>query len=121
MKSSQEKRKCVRFKAPFCIDCKHPENQQSLSGAIKDISMSGACVLIDSDKDLPADKSLSLSLIFPENVLSVEAKIIWQQKIAEKNKVGVSFLNLPDSFKSDIYNTVFKYHRNEITSKWWDF
>ncbi len=121
MNNFKEKRRCGRFKVPFCVDCKHPDRQQSLSGALKDISMSGACVLIDSEHDLPADKSLNLSLIFPESALNVEAKIIWQQKVADKNKVGVSFLNLPDSFKSDIYDTVFKYHRDQITSKWWDF
>lgn len=120
MKSSQERRRCIRFKAPFCIDCKHPENQQSLSGAIKDISMSGACVLIDFDKDLPADKSILLSLIFPEATLDVKAQIIWQKKEADKNKIGVVFSNLPDHFKNDIYNSIFKYHRDEITSKWWD-
>lgn len=121
MENFKEKRKCTRFKVPFCVDCKHPDHQQDLSGALKDISFSGACVLIDSNQDLSTDKSVLLSLIFPENALSIEAKIIWQQKITDKNKVGLSFLNLPDSLKSDIYNTVFKYHRDQITSKWWDF
>lgn len=117
----KEKRKCGRFKVPFCVDCKHPDHQQDLSGVLKDVSMSGACVLIDSDLDLAADKSILLSLIFPDNALNVKAKIIWQQKVADKKKIGISFLNLPDSFRSDIYETVFKYHRDEITNKWWDF
>ncbi|MCF7870139.1 MAG: PilZ domain-containing protein [Candidatus Omnitrophica bacterium] len=121
MKGFQEERKYVRFKAPFCVDCKHPENQQNLSGAIKDISMSGACVLIDFDKDLPADKPILLSLIVPDITLNINAKVIWQKKVAEKNKVGVVFSNLPDHFKTDIYNSIFKYHRDVITSKWWDF
>ncbi|MFO8053373.1 MAG: PilZ domain-containing protein, partial [Candidatus Omnitrophota bacterium] len=112
MENSKERRKCVRFRAPFCIDCKHPDDQQNLSGAIRDISMSGACVLIDSDKDLPADKSIFLSLIFPETTLDIKAKIIWQKKVAEKNKIGVVFSNLPDHFKTDIYNSIFKYHRD---------
>ncbi|MCF7874066.1 MAG: PilZ domain-containing protein [Candidatus Omnitrophica bacterium] len=121
MKNSKERRKCVRFEAPFCIDCKNPDNQQILSGAIKDISMSGACVLVDSDTDLPADKTVPLSLIFPETTLNVKAKIIWQKRIARKNKVGLVFSNLPDSFKNGIYDSIFKYHRDKITSKWWDF
>lgn len=121
MENFKEKRRCVRFKVPFCFDCKHPDYQQNLSGALKDISMSGACVLIDSNSNLPTDQSVLLSLIFPENVLNVKAKIIWQQKMIDKNKVGVSFLNLPDSFKDDIYDTVFKYHRDQITTRWWDF
>ncbi|MCF7871365.1 MAG: PilZ domain-containing protein [Candidatus Omnitrophica bacterium] len=121
MKEFEDKRRCIRYKAPFCFDCRYPGFREVLSGALKDISFQGACLLVDSQKDLSREEVASLSLIFPETTLDVKAKIVWQKKAGDKNKVGVSFLNLPDSFKDNIYNSVFKHYRKEITSKWWDF
>jgi c-di-GMP-binding flagellar brake protein YcgR len=120
MKNFENKRSCARFKAPFCFDCRYPGSREILTGALGDISFKGACLLIDSQTDFSIEEALSLSLIFPEDTLDVKAKVVWQKKAGDKSKVGVSFLNLSDSFKDNIYDSVFKHHRSEITSKWWD-
>ncbi len=121
MADLQERRKYIRFKTPFCVEYKHPDCERVLSGAMKDLSMGGVCVLVDTQDDLPTDKPTLLSLIFPETTLNVKAKIAWQRRSADKNKLGVYFVQLPDSFKNSIYESIFKYCPDEITSKWWNF
>lgn len=121
MEKAEERRRSARFKTPFCIECKHPDYEQTFSGAIKDVSMTGACVLVDTQSDLPADKPTLLSLIFPDTTLNIQSKVVWQKKVSDKNKVGLTFTKMPDSFKNDIYESVFKYHRDQVTSRWWDF
>ncbi len=120
MKDFKEKRKNVRFETPFCVECRHPSGEKQLPGAMKDISMSGACVLVDSQESLPQTEPISLSLLFPKVALNVKAQIMWQEKTADKNRIGVSFVSLPDRFKEDIYEQIFQYHRQAITSKWWE-
>lgn len=120
MAKNKEKRRYVRFGSPFCVELGHPDFQQRLSGVMKDISFSGSCVLVDTPNNLPAGHTVTLSMLFPDRALNVKAKIIWQKKISDKNKIGISFVNLPDYFKEDIYQSIFKYNRDEITSRWWE-
>lgn len=121
MQDFQEKRRFVRFEAPFCAECSQPDLEKDLSGVIKDISLSGACLLVDAESALAVDKPLYLSLIFPRTTLRVKTKLVWQKKAADKSKIGVIFNYPSDSLKDDIYEQILKYYPDKMTSRWWDF
>lgn len=114
-----EKRRHIRFEAPFCVEFQQFESQNNLSGVIKDVGMGGACVVIDSQEPISSEKQVFLSLIFPEATLKVKANVIWQKKDFTKNKLGLSFVQPSDDFKNDIYQQMFRHSRDTLASKWW--
>lgn len=119
MEERKERRKFVRFKAPFCIQYSNADSSREFSGVIKDISMGGTRVLLDTPLDVSPQSLASLAIFLPENTLKVSGEAVWARDFGEKKEIGVCFKNIPDAHKEDIYSHIFKYFREEITRKWW--
>jgi len=114
-----ERRKFIRFRAPFCVEYNDDDSLAESSGVLRDISMGGARVLLDTSSDISRESIASLSILFPDNTLSLRGRTVWVIGRGTKKEVGLYFIKIPDSYKEDIYNNIFKYFREEITQRWW--
>ncbi|MFH1875810.1 MAG: PilZ domain-containing protein [Candidatus Omnitrophota bacterium] len=112
-------RKFVRFSAPVYLKVTTPDSPQSVSAIAKDVSLGGAKIIFDKAFMVERENMFSLFLLLPEKTLPIAGKVMWIKEYSDRKEVGMSFLNMPDAYKEDIYNHIFKYHRGEITKKWW--
>ncbi len=115
----KERRKFIRFNAPFYIRYNDLGLSQEVSGVIKDISYGGARVLLDTSLDSLPSSLVSLFILILGSPLKISGKVIWVRNSGDKKEIGICFVNIPDSYKEDIYSCIFKYHRQELTYKWW--
>jgi c-di-GMP-binding flagellar brake protein YcgR len=116
---AQERRKGVRFNAPFPVDILDAHSSMEVSGAIQDLSYTGAKVLLDNFSDSLLAGDIFIFIRFPEGSLKVNGRVIWSQDAGEKKELGLSFLNIRDQDKEIIYNRIFKYYRQEFIQRWW--
>lgn len=115
-----EKRKHARFGGPFHVKLRHPDSKEIFSGVMENVSFEGGCIFLDTSDSLSVGQVVLLSVFLTRSTLNVDAKIVWQKKDSDKNRIGVAFINLPDSLKDEIYRSVFENNPKEITKKWWD-
>lgn len=117
----EEKRRFVRFRAPFCISFADKDSSHELPGVVRDISMGGVRILLDTPLDILPDILVSLYILLPRNTLKLLGRVVWARSRDGRKEIGVCFVHTPDSYKEDIYNNIFKYYREEITRRWWQF
>jgi c-di-GMP-binding flagellar brake protein YcgR len=112
-------RKFVRFNAPLYLKVTAPEATEGFSAIAKDISMGGIKMVIDASYDIAREDIFSVFLLLPDKTLPITGKVVWVKDYGDRKETGISFINIPPAYKDDIYNYIFKYHRSEITKKWW--
>ncbi|MDD5195711.1 MAG: PilZ domain-containing protein [Candidatus Omnitrophica bacterium] len=117
--NTKTQRKFVRFNAPLYLKISFPNKEESFSAIAKDISLGGAKLVLDLSHKVEREDVLSVFLLLPEKTLNIPGKVVWVKDYIDRKEAGLSFLNFPEIYKEDIYNYIFKYHREEITKKWW--
>ena len=115
----QEKRKFIRFNAPFSIRYIDKETSQESKGVTKDINYVGTRILLDNPLEICPSRLGSLSILFPDKTINVFTKAMWEKDSSDKRELGCSFINIPDASKQVIYDSIFKYARREFTQRWW--
>ena len=115
-----EKRRFARFKTTLYVLYNLLNDSREFSGIAKDISMGGMKLALDKSINISVDDFIALHLLIPQITIRVLGKIIWVNESGQDKDAGVSFVNLSDAHKEDIYNFIFKYYREEITNRWWD-
>jgi c-di-GMP-binding flagellar brake protein YcgR len=115
----EEKRKFARFHTPIYLKYRMSDSSKEYAGIVKDISMGGLRVVVDKALDISLDNVLTLYLLIPDSTLKVSARVAWTKDFEDRKEVGASFVNIPDAYKENIYNYIFKYYRDEVSQKWW--
>ena len=119
MENTKEKRKLVRFKAPFYVKYTQFDSSQGLSAIAKDISMQGMRILVDNVLGLKGQDVVCISFILPGQTLQICGKVVWVGEYNDRIEAGVLFLNISDGCKQSILDYVFKYFPQELTRRWW--
>ncbi|MCM8799899.1 MAG: PilZ domain-containing protein [Candidatus Omnitrophica bacterium] len=115
----QERRKYIRFKVPFCVSYKLKDREEEITGVTRDLSYGGSRLLLDSSLELLPKTYGSLRIVFPQETLNFSVKLIWSKKQADnKIEAGLSFINLPDSYKETLFRYIFKYAPQEFNQRW---
>jgi len=114
-----ERRKLIRFKAPFYIKYSLIDSSQEFSSIAKDINMKGVRILLEKSLDLAPESFVSLYLLFPDKTLNICARVIWSKEYEDRKEAGIYFINMPDIYKEDIFDYIFKYYPQELTRRWW--
>ncbi|MFH1519214.1 MAG: PilZ domain-containing protein [Candidatus Omnitrophota bacterium] len=115
-----EKREFVRFRVSFPFGFGQDEIPSEIKATVKNISMSGLKVVFDESLHLLAEGLTKFHLILPDNkTLDFSGEVIWQKDFPDRKEAGIRFEYISDSHKEDIYDYIFKYHRQELTQKWW--
>jgi len=114
-----EKRRYVRFKTPFCVQCDWQDRFQGVSGVTRDISMKGASFLLDTELNIPPESILMFYFLLPQSTLKIRGKVAWIKDIGDKKGLGISFICIADHQKQEIYDCIIKYFPEEITQRWW--
>lgn len=102
----KEKRRYERFKVPYCVEYK---NREGSLGVIRDISKGGICVILDKTTDIPKNRVVSLSILFPDTTMKVSGKVVWTRALKNRSEVGLDFANRCDIFKEGSSNRILKY------------
>lgn len=116
-----ERRRTPRFKAPIHIKYSLPNySEEEFSALSEDISLGGVKVLLNKAVGTPLHSLVKLNLLLPNQTLSVQGELLWvHDKDSTDKEAGIAFLNIPDSYKEEIFNYIFKYHKEEIMRSWW--
>ncbi|MDP8290447.1 MAG: PilZ domain-containing protein [Candidatus Susulua stagnicola] len=115
-----EKRGFMRFQVAFPLKFIQSKLSVTVKGIVKDISMNGLKVILDRTLQFLSGDSNDFHLtLAADNVLEFSGQIIWQKDYPDRREIGIRFICIPDDHKEDIYNYIFKYHRQELTQKWW--
>ncbi len=119
----QEKRQYVRWQASLPVKYKIDGQEEEITSNIKDISNGGIC--INSSDRFNLDSLLDITINMPEDIgpLLANGNIIWQNKSTGTEKegflTGIKFTGLGYSDIDRMYNYLYKYHRQELVSRWW--
>jgi len=113
------KRKFVRFAAPLYVKYHVDDDPRQLSGVVQNVSMGGAMVIVEEDIQVKTKNKVQLYFLLPEKTLAVQGNVSWVKNVAEGKEFGIIFSEFPDAYKEALYQHIFKHHREEITSKWW--
>ena len=119
-----EKRGFMRFQVSFPLKFVQDKLPLAVKGVVKDVSMNGLKVVLDRAWDrtlqfLSEDLSNFHLTLANDKVLELSGQVIWQKDYPDRREVGIRFAGIPDDYKEDIYNYIFKYHRQELTQRWW--
>ena len=114
-----EKRKFVRFKVTFPFNSDTQCSFSSIKGLVKDISMSGIRITLDKSLQFLAENLEIFNLQLPGKTLSVTGKLVWKREYGDRKEIGVNFVYMSDTHKEDIYDYIYKHHRQELTQRWW--
>lgn len=114
-----EKRKFIRFKAPFCVNYTVEGSSEEFSGVIRDMSMGGVHLTLDTVSDLDHSRNVNLSIMFPEDPLKVSGKVVWSKDIGEMKDVGFCFNASTDSGRDQIHRYILNHFREQLTRGWW--
>ena len=101
------------------MQCDWQDRFQGLPGVIRDISMKGASFLLDTELSIPCECAHNLYFLLPQSTLKIPGKVMWTKDVGNKKGVGVSFVNIFDYQKQEIYDSIIKYFPEEITQRWW--
>jgi len=115
----EEKRKFIRFKAPFCVSYSVEGSEQEFSGVIKDISMGGVRLSLDSVPLLGQHDDARLSIMFPEDHMQVDGKVIWSKDVGEMKEIGFCFKTSTDSGREQVHKYILNHFREQFTRGWW--
>jgi len=100
-----EKRRFVRFRAPFCISFSAKDSSRELPGVIRDISMGGVRVLLDTPLDILPDILISLYILLPRNTLRLLGRVVWTKAHDGRKEIGVCFVPTKKIFIITSLNT----------------
>jgi len=115
-----EKRRFVRFQVSFPLKFVQDKLSSGVKGVVKDISMKGLKVVLDRALQFLSEDLSNFHLTLAnEKVLKLSGQVVWQKDYPDRREVGIRFAGIPDDHKEDIYNYIFKYHRQELTENWW--
>ncbi len=115
-----EKREFMRFRVSFPFGFNQNEIPSEIKATVKNISMNGLKVVLDKSLHFSGEDLTKFQLILPDNkTLDFSGEVVWQKDFLDRREVGIRFEYISDSHKEDIYNYIFKYHRQELTQKWW--
>ncbi|MBD3246087.1 MAG: hypothetical protein GF333_03660 [Candidatus Omnitrophica bacterium] len=115
----EEKRKCIRFQAPFCVQFTDHSSVNPCQGVIKDISMGGVRLLLDTDSAIRPAASCAIDFFLPGKSVKVNGNVVWCRDHSSRREVGLCFRFASDSVKQEIYENIFKVFPREFTSRWW--
>lgn len=115
----EEKRKFIRFKAPFCVQYSIEGSKEEFSGVIKDISMGGVRLALDTSSVLDINRPANLAIMFPDDALKVEGKAIWSKDVGDMKEVGFCFGTSGDCGREQIHKYILKHFKAEFTRGWW--
>ena len=104
----EERRKYIRFNAPFCVRYTDRNTTQESPGVIKDISYKGVRIMLDAPKRIASSSVANLVILFPENTFQIEGQVKWIRSFGTKKEVGLCFLNTPTLYKDTIHNYIKK-------------
>ncbi|MCM8819840.1 MAG: PilZ domain-containing protein [Candidatus Omnitrophica bacterium] len=114
-----ERRRFVRFSAPFTVRLKVSEEAVDTPAIVENISFGGAKIFVSKSLQLSPSSYIKIFLLFSQVTLSINGRVVWVKEYDDKKELGVCFINMPDSYKEEIFNHVFKYYPSEISKKWW--
>jgi c-di-GMP-binding flagellar brake protein YcgR len=115
----ENRRKFVRFNASLLLKFGSEESAYEFQGVVQDISMGGLSVVVDKNLVALVNCRVSFYLLLPSQTFKISGEIAWAQDQGDKKEIGIRFVHIPDSYKEEIYNYISKYHRQELTQKWW--
>ena len=119
----QEKRQYVRWQASLPVKYKIDNQGKELSCITGDISNGG--IRINCSDRLNLDSLLDMTIEMSGDIepLRANGKVVWQNKSSEAEKenfsTGIKFIGLGYSDIDRMYNYLYKYHRQELVSRWW--
>ncbi len=114
-----DKRKFVRFNAPLYVKYHLNDELRQAQAVAQNVSMGGAALALDKEVKIKANSTLQLYFLLPEKTLAVSGKVTWVKDSELSREVGISFTELPDACREELYRHIFKHHRHEIVDKWW--
>jgi len=115
-----EKRGFMRFRVSFPLKFVQKELPLAVKGVVKDVSMNGLRVVLDRALQFLSEDLSSFHLTLAnDKVLELSGRVVWQKDYPDRREIGIRFAGIPDDHKEDIYNYIFKYHRQELVQKWW--
>jgi len=114
----KEKRKSLRFRAssPFVFS---QSDRQGFKGIVKDISMGGLKVAIGKSFDILVGSLVSFCLFLSDRELKLSGRITWILEKNKKKEVGISFFDLPDKSRSQVYDYILRHHKEHLIGGWW--
>lgn len=93
------------------------EGERTL-GCVNDISMKGLRLL--ASEEFKKNDLLDLFFYLPNKpLLETVGKVMWSRPGQDAFEAGLSFINIRDSVKEDIFEYVSKYFPQEIQKCWW--
>jgi len=115
-----EKRGFMRFQVSFPLKLAQDKLSSAVKGVVRDISMKGVKVIFDrAPQHLSEDLSKFHLTLDNDKLVKLSGQVVWQKDYPDRREVGIQFAGIPDYHKEDIYNYIFKYHRQELTQRWW--
>ena len=101
-----EKRKFIRFQAPFSVRCVSTGSLSEVSGRIQDISYAGLRALLDAPAEALSLGKVFVFILFPEGSLRLYARTVWLRNLGDKREIGLCFENINETCKGIIYNRI---------------
>jgi len=115
----EEKRRFIRFQAPFCVQYSVDGETREFSGVIKDISMGGVRLTLDTASSILSDSAAKLSIMFPDETFKVAGKVIWSKEVGEMKEVGFCFSASTESGRERVHQHILKHFKEQLTRGWW--
>lgn len=115
-----EKRGFLRFRVSFPFKFIREKLSSEVEGRVKDISMNGLKVVLDKALHFLVEDLTNFHLVLSDDkTLKISGEVMWQKDYLDRREVGIRFVQIPGGHKEDIYDYIFKYHRQELTQEWW--
>ena len=115
----EEKRKFIRFKAPFCVQYMVDGENKECSGVIKDMSMGGVRLSLDNGSDVVSHVPANLSILFPDDSMNVAGEVVWSKDVGEMKEVGFCFALSSDSGRERVHKYILNHFKEQMTRGWW--
>jgi len=116
-----EQRLGLRFKMNDNVNCLFSKGYDNGLATTLDMSMKGAKLLLD--QEYSKDEVLQLSFVLPNFSPNVETngKVVWQEKssISDYFLTGISFDEIPELQKGNLYKYLFSGHYNQLRDNCW--
>ena len=115
-----ERRRYPRFETGIFVKYHRLAENKFIDCCAKDINYKGLRLVIE--EDLSLGDFVQLHLCLPGRPhLEILGKVVWEKQFKPGCKeAGIVFVNLPDHFKDEIFEYIYKYHRQEFIKHWWE-